>query len=167
MIPATPKVFRTKAVRERASWRNRALRDSRNTIFSGAKPLRLSMPVESYPFGSILDVVGDSNLNGVPPIGFYQRPRELVIDEDNAFLVAIKCLYGTRYRKVVHTNGPGIGNSAGCWVSVSPRVGLPDSQQFDVTKRAFLRGVSPYVLGIMATWKRQEYRILISLYNVG
>jgi hypothetical protein len=69
---------------------NRALGDGGNAILPRPVLLQDTMPVKGGAFLRLSDVVAKSDLNGVSPVGLNQRPGELIIDEKDITLVAIR-----------------------------------------------------------------------------
>lgn len=69
---------------------NRALGDGGNAILPRSVLLQDAMPVKGRALFRLSDVVAKSDLNSVSPVGLNQRTGELVIDEKNITLVAIR-----------------------------------------------------------------------------
>ena len=80
VIPACPVKIGFEAIRERAAWSNWTLLDRRHAIKPWGRFLQETMPVQRRAFFGTGNLIVDSYLDGISPIGFYRRTWELSVD---------------------------------------------------------------------------------------
>jgi len=71
-------------VRKALAWGDWAFRDARNSVIGLRALLKDTVPVDRSAF--IAEVVVDSDLNSVTPVGFEERTRELSVDQESSDL---------------------------------------------------------------------------------
>ena len=113
VVPAGTVRLCPKSIRERATWRDRALRDRGHPIKPGSQLLRLPMRMDRESFLRRFDVVCDRYSYCVAPIGLYERTGELVVDEYDALVVAIGGVEASRNDEVVRPYYTSIRRIAG------------------------------------------------------
>lgn len=104
MIPRRAEEICLERIRERFAWSNGTLLHGRDTVEPRSSSLEDAMPMQSSPFLRPGNLVVNGDLEGITPVGFKGRSRELVVDQDDASIDAIRRNVATRDGEVVRTN---------------------------------------------------------------
>lgn len=125
MIPAGSKRLRSKLICETTSRGNWALRNGGYTIRPRTQLLRLTMPMKTQPFVSIIsNVISDSDAYRVSPICFDKRSGKLIIYENNTLLISIWCFGRSGYCEIIVPGLSSVGWEVWSWLGISPRVSV-------------------------------------------
>lgn len=109
VIPRSSIQSRLKPVSVGLGGSNRALGDSRDTIFPLSILLSEPVPVERGSLRTVGDVVGDRHLDPVTPVGLYSRAGESAVHEQDLALIAIRGDYTAADGEVVFAGDAGVG----------------------------------------------------------
>ena len=110
VVPRRAEEFSLELVGERVHGCNRALANRGYTIVPLSVSLKQTMPVHCSTFEGMFDVVVDSDLDPIAPVGLNQRTRELAVDQNDIAKYAIGGDLVAGDVEVVVAGVTGVGN---------------------------------------------------------